>query len=224
MAHSKQSAAAHPSAHASILNEYGWIWLNRDGSPTLLTKDVWDTILGPGATGAQRLKHWAYLLAGLTEYWRAGRYHAGVLHFVYLTCSYPGVFTSDHWRDVEKLELDPDFADYVGEAFKPLGVYLNFWQPELRAGARQRFLVSMVNDLDGPVQGKLTLSIATTGGRQTVQADVPFDIAALGQQSYAVTLALPDTPGDYEVRAAAVPDKGPAKSPTVSRRLTRIMR
>jgi hypothetical protein len=92
--------SAHPTGHAAIVNEYGWLWLNRDGSPTLLTRDVWDTVLGPQATSEQRLREWAYLLGGLTEFWRARRTFAGVLHFVYLTCSFPGVYTSDHWRDV----------------------------------------------------------------------------------------------------------------------------
>lgn len=35
--------------------------------------------------------------------------------------------------DVTRLELDPSFRDYVGESFKPLGVYVNFWQPSLAA-------------------------------------------------------------------------------------------
>ena len=55
----------------------------------------------------ERLELNAYLLAGLTEFWRAHRDYAAVLHFVYLTMSDPKGFTCDHFRDVEKLELDP---------------------------------------------------------------------------------------------------------------------
>ena len=40
----------------------------------------------------------AYLLAGKTEFWRAQRNYAGVLHFVYLTSCYPGAYTADHFR------------------------------------------------------------------------------------------------------------------------------
>ena len=214
MQHLKQSAAAHPTAHSSILNEYGWLWLNRDGSPTVLTQGVWDTLLGPNATGGERLKEWAYLLAGLTEFWRAGRYHAGVLHFVYLTCSYPGVFTSDHWRNVEKLELDPDFADYVGEAFKPLGVYLNLWQPEFKRGSRRRTAVVVTNDLAEPARGRLVLSVDDANGRQVAAPEQTFEVPAYGQQSYAFDLEVPDTPGAYAVRAAARTGRGA----TVSRR------
>jgi hypothetical protein len=68
----------------------------------------------------------AYLLAGITEFWRAYRQYAAVLHFVYLTSSDPLGYTSDHFRDVEKLDLDPYFRDYMSQAFAPLGVYLSF--------------------------------------------------------------------------------------------------
>src|SRR5206468_10609704 len=34
------------TAHAMILNEYGWVWLNRDGTPTLLTQKLYPRLLG----------------------------------------------------------------------------------------------------------------------------------------------------------------------------------
>ncbi len=82
------------SGHALILNEYGWLWLNRDGTPTELTKNLYQGLLGKDATAQQRLALNAYLLAGITEYWRAYRRYAGVLHFVYLSSSDPAGYTS----------------------------------------------------------------------------------------------------------------------------------
>ena len=58
--------AAKPSAHAAILNEYGWIWLNRDGTPTTLTENVYQALDGGKGTPAERLSLNAYLLAALT--------------------------------------------------------------------------------------------------------------------------------------------------------------
>jgi len=46
---------------------------------------------------------------------RAHRNYAGILHFVYLTCSYHWVFTADHFQDVRELKLNPWFEDYMGE-------------------------------------------------------------------------------------------------------------
>ena len=126
MTGAKTTNSGHPSAHAAVINEYGWLWLNRDGTPTLLTENVYARLVGANATPEQRREWNAYLLGGLTEFWRAHRDFAGVQHLG-LTCSFPGVHR-DHWRDVGKLELEPNFADWV-RAFRPLGVYINFWQP-----------------------------------------------------------------------------------------------
>lgn len=93
----------------------------------------------------ERLDLRACLLAGETEFWRARRQFAGIVNFVYLTCSYPGVYTSDHWRDVRHLKLDPAFADYMGQAFKPLGVYINFFHPTLQAGAPHEWSMTTTN-------------------------------------------------------------------------------
>ncbi|MFN7996444.1 MAG: glycoside hydrolase family 2 TIM barrel-domain containing protein [Bryobacteraceae bacterium] len=78
-----------PTGHAMFINEYGWLWLLRDGTPTELTGKVYEHLLGKDAKAADRLALDAYYLGGLTEFWRAYRKYAGVLHFVYLTSCYP---------------------------------------------------------------------------------------------------------------------------------------
>ena len=40
----KGTNSFHPSAHASILNEYAWMWLLRDGTPTILSKGFYNRI------------------------------------------------------------------------------------------------------------------------------------------------------------------------------------
>jgi beta-galactosidase len=145
-----------PTGHALILNEYGWLWLNRDRTPTELTKKLYPALLGNEATAQQRLALNAYLLAGITEYWRAYRRYAGVLHFVYLTSSDPAGYTSDHFRDVKKLELHSEFRDYMSNAFAPVGVYLSFWQPSVESGSLRSLPLMMVNDEYQEVEGTLT--------------------------------------------------------------------
>jgi hypothetical protein len=206
-------------ANPPIINEYGWLWLNRDGTPTLLTEKVYEHLLGPNATARQRLDLYAYLLGAKTEFWRAHRHYAGIIHFVYLTCSYPGVYTADHFSDVTKLQLDPAFADYVGEAFKPLGVYLNFFQPELPGGAAREFPVMMVNDQPEALNGELTLSLETRAGKPLCQVRQPFEIAGLGAQSCKIALPIPvDAAGECVLQAVA----RAGGSVTVSRRWVTI--
>ena len=56
--------------HAVIINEYGWHWVNRDGTPTTLTRDIYRSVLGENATAAQRFHMQATWLAADTEFWR----------------------------------------------------------------------------------------------------------------------------------------------------------
>jgi len=92
--------------NALLINEYGWLWLNRDGSPTRLTENLYPQLLGrTNSTARERLDLYAYLLGAKTEFWRAHRQYAGIVHFVSLTCSYPGVYTADHFKDVTRPRL-----------------------------------------------------------------------------------------------------------------------
>jgi hypothetical protein len=221
--HPGGKAPGAPSGHAMILNEYGWLWLNRDGSPTELTKTLYPRLLGPNATADQRLALNAYLLGGITEYWRAYRQYAAVLHFVYLMSSDPLGYTADHFRDVEKLELDPSFRDFMSEAFKPLGVYLSFWQPTLEAGASRTFQVMLVNDEPRPAPGTLSLTLNSEQGRVLARKDVPFSLSALGQQTLYVDLAVPQAAGKCTLKASAAPEDASYGGPTVSRRHVTIV-
>jgi hypothetical protein len=207
------------AARANVLNEYGWLWLRRDGEPTLLTEKLYPKLLGPGSTKEERLEANAYLLAGKTEYWRAHRHYAGILHFVYLTCSYPGVFTADHFQDVRALRLNPWFEDYMGEAMKPLGVYLAFFQPSLEGGKTRTFRVMMVNDVDDAKRGELRLTLEAEDGREAARATAPFEIAPLGTLTREIALAAPAAPGRYVLRASALAEDG---SRTLSRRKVTI--
>ena len=206
-----------------IINEYGWLWLNRDGSPTRLTEHVYAQLMGTDVTPRERLDMWAYLLAGKTEFWRAHRHYAGIIHFVYLTCSYPGVYTSDHFQDVTHLVLDPAFADYVGEAFKPLGVYINFFHPELSAGSEHTFQIMMVNDYQERASGQLELRLEDAAGKTLAHARTPFDLTELGQGSCQLTLAVPsDARGKCTLQAIAQPSGSLTAEPTLSRRWVTI--
>jgi beta-galactosidase len=211
------------TAHALILNEYGWLWLNRDGTPTELTKKLYPALLGKDATAQQRLALNAYLLAGITEYWRAYRNYAGVLHFVYLTSSDPAGYTSDHFRDVEKLELHSEFRDYMSNAFAPVGVYLSYWQPTSEAGSILSLPVMLVNDEYGEVKGTLTLALETAQGEQVVAQNAKFKIAPLGQETIYNNFKFPQTTGEFLLRAVIQYSENGKAVSTQSRRQVNLV-
>ncbi len=211
------SGSTSKNGHATILNEYGWLWLNRDGTPTLLTDKLYSRLLGDRNTTENRFALQAYLLGGETEFWRAYRRYAGVLHFVYLSASDPKAFTSDHFIDLKNLQLEPHFEKAMEQAFNPLGVYLNFWQAALNAGAMQDYTIAMVNDQDRPRSGKLRLVFTDAAGKQLAAEERPFMLAPLGAQSYTVTLKTPKAVGSYSLQAIAEADDESAH-PTISHR------
>ena len=209
-----------PTGRATLCNEYGWLWVNRDGSPTVLTKRIYEKLLKPDATAEQRFELNGYLLGGLTEFWRAHRNYAGIIHFVYLTSSDPDAYTSDHFRDVETLTLDPHFTDYVGEAFKPVGVYINFWQSTLKADAEREFIVMVVNDLPNPARGALSLILKAESGEELIGQQQPLELAPLGQRTYNFRLHVPQTTGTCLLIATASQSDGET---TVSRRKLKLV-
>ncbi len=205
------------TGHAMILNEYGWLWLNRDGTPTLLTQKLYPRLLGEKNTTENRFALQAYLLGGETEFWRAYRRYAGVLHFVYLTSSDPKAFTSDHFIDLKSLKLEPHFEKAMEQAFNPLGVYLNFWHPSLNADETRDYTIAMVNDEDRPRAGKLRMVFTDEAGREAAAEETPFSLAPLGAQSYLITLKTPSVLGNYSLQAIATPEDESAH-PVISHR------
>lgn len=213
-----------PSGHALILNEYGWLWLNRDGTPTELTKSLYAGLLGIDPTGQERLALNAYLLAGLTEYWRAYRQYAGVLHFVYLTGCDPAGYTCDHFRDVRKLELHPEFRDDMSNAFSPVGVYLSFWQPKTEAARERSIPVMLVNDEEQQVEGVLTLALETKDGNRVATWRAEFRVPPLGQETIYSNFKFPDSRGDFLLRAIIEYPENNAVVSTQSRRYVKLVK
>src|ERR1035437_909026 len=219
---SSTKAPGAPSGHALILNDYGWLWLNRDGNPTELTKNLYPALLGKNSTAEERLALNAYLLAGLTEYWRAYRQYAGVLHFVYLTSSDPAGYTSDHFQDVRALKLHPEFRDYMSNAFAPVGVYLSFWQSSVEAASVQSLKVMLVNDEDRQVEGTITLALENTKGERVISKTRSFTIARLGQNTIYDGFKFPGTTGDFLLRAIIEHGENGAEVSTQSRRHVKV--
>ncbi|HKN32448.1 MAG TPA: hypothetical protein VJX16_04315 [Terriglobales bacterium] len=124
-----------------------------------------------------------------------------VLHFVYLTSSDPAGYTSDHFRDVKNLQLQPSFRDYLSNAFAPVGVNLSFWQPTAESGSRRSLPVTLVNDEDREIEGTLTLALENMQNQRVATQADRFKIAPLGRNTQYYEFTFPDTEGDFLLRA-----------------------
>jgi len=188
-----------------ILNEYAWLWLNRDGSTTCLTGSIYDKLLGPGSTAAQRRLLYARYLAALTEFWRGHRQCAGVLHFCGLGYSRAGDkprpeggATSDHFIDLESLTFEPNFERYVRDAFSPVGLMIDFWDDEIPGGTERSLKVFVINDLHKEWKG--TVSLRIVRGNSTIAEQTrDCTVSPLGREILTFEQKFPQQNGEYQI-------------------------
>jgi len=211
----KTTNSPHPTAHASVLNEYGWLWLKRDGSTTMLSKRVYDSI-ALGVSNKKRIELAAYLLALETEYFRAHRNYAGVLHFTFLTGNFKNAITGDLFDDIDKLTIHPAYESYFVQVFKPLGLYINYSKSQEDPGKEITIPVMMVNDEYKDLNGDLDVMIKGLDGSIMAYKSSKFSVEYLGAMTYNYKLTTPKIPGLYWLEAKSLCTDG--RETTISRR------
>jgi len=186
-----------------VVNEYGWIWLYRDGSPSSVAESIWKFY--PEFDSPEKRWEWrGRVIAAKTEYWRSRRDIAGVLYFCALTCDRPWEprsQVSDDWYDVKSLVMQPLFKKYVKPAFSPVGIFIDRFDMVYSPGGRITVPVVLFNDLANCWKGDLILKIKkeeTIVCREEIKnATVnPYQKAA-----YEFTINLPAESGQYEMMA-----------------------
>ena len=184
-----------------IINEYGWLWLNRDGTPTTLTQGLYENLLGKASTTEQRRHLYALYTAAETEFWRAHRQAAAVMHFTTLGYSRADGQTSDHWSDVGRLEWEPEFYRYVRDAFAPVGLMLDFWVDSVPAGTEARVRVALINDLGEPWRGPVALRLHRPGRPPLVETRQDAQLAPYGTATVDFSLDWPHEAGPFVLEA-----------------------
>lgn len=215
------------SSAAQLVNEYGWVWLWRDGTPAILTRGNYAYYTGENSTVKERREHEAYWLQAETEWLRAERSFAGVLAFCYLTNDLG--FTGD-WFENPVSELRPTPAlKWFRHAFAPAAVFVDLvdqrWirhVPPLEPGSTLALRLVGVNDNAVPVSGGVRLRLLDSAGVEAAGASLSITIPARFREDRAVSLKLPDKPGGYLVLAEFTPEG--RKEPVLSRRYVKIGR
>ena len=187
--------------YMKIVNEYGWLWLNRDGTPTTLTTDLYRNLLGKNSTEAKRRHLYATYLVAETEFWRCHRKSSAVLHFTALAYSRPDGQTSDHFLDVAKLIYEPEFLKYMPDAFSPAGLMLDEWGNGIKTGSQHQYNVIAINDLETGWNGKISLRIYD-GDKVVAEQSKDAVISPYGQSKETFTLVSPKKTGTYTVVAS----------------------
>jgi len=197
--------------HAYVLNEYGWLWLYREGRPTLLSFPTYIDLIGLGPHSPETYREaYAYVVGGLTEFWRAHRAFAGVQQFVYLTSSFTN---ADNFLDVVNLVLEPRWIEYARNAFAPIAVYIDSWEDDYPRGSPTAVRVLAWNDtpLSQPVALRL-LTVLPTGQIASASEPRSITLRPLAVESLSLEIDMPDT-ARYVLYAQITPLGGDA--PTV---------
>ncbi len=186
-----------------IINEYGWFWLNRDGSPTTLDRGIYKNLFPEADTPEKRFALYAKVIAAKTEFWRMHRRAAGVLHFCdlgYSRSKPPLGQTSDNFIDVKNLVFEPHYKVAMKSAFSPVGVMLNFFKNKLTAGADEEIPVILINDTYQNWKGDIAVTLLKDG-HEVMREMIQGDIKALGKENYHATFQIPSVTGNYQLTA-----------------------
>ena len=192
-----------PGTNPVIINEYGWLWLNRDGSPTTLTKKLYENLLGKGSSPEARWETYAKYTAAETEFWRCHRKAAGVLHFTALGYGRPDGQTCDHWIDLKNLTWEPQFYKYVRDAFSPIGLMIDFWDDKIKKGAETPFPVIVINDLEEEWKGTVVFRILEND-EVVIEKSREITVGSFGQNSVSFTAGGDLQEGKYTIEVSLV--------------------
>lgn len=208
-----------------LVNEYGWIWLWRDGRPSKLTVNNYNYYLGENAKPDQCRELQAYWLQLETEWLRSERAVGGLLAFCHLTNNYG--FTGDWFiNDIKDLEPSPAFR-WFKHCFAPSAVFIDLPDrrytkhlPSLDPGSDLLFNLVGVNDLNRESSGKVTLKILDEKGNVVYTQETSVEIEPFGKQIQPCQLRLPTRPGGYLLVAEYL-EQGKSE-PVLSRRYLKI--
>ena len=186
-----------------IINEYGYLWLLRDASPTYLTADIYERLFGE-TTADQRRHIYARYVTMQTEYWRATRDFAGVMQFCGLGSSrkaegtQPMGATSDLFSDVKTLAYVPEYKQAFRMSFSPVIAVLDFWDEVVNAKQIESVKLVLLNDLAAEWTGPVTVRIEKEGS-VVASKQMTTTIPPYGKTEESVALSAPLSKGSYRL-------------------------
>jgi beta-galactosidase len=207
-----------------LVNEYGWIWLWRNGKPSKLTTEVYEYYLGKNSTPEQNRELQAYWLELETEWLRSEPSIAGVLAFCFLANNYG--YTGDWFQgNIRDLQPTPTL-DWFRHAFAPAATYLNLTDERYtkyidphQPGSHLLFTLAGINNLSSTVSGKVTIRLYDASGKSSPEQSFPVKLASFQRTDIPAGITLPAEAGGYLLVAEFAPENG---APVLSRRFIRI--
>jgi len=212
------------SSSAQLVNEYGWIWLWRNGKPSKLTVGVYEYYLGKNSTPEQNLELQAYWMQLETEWLRSEPSVAGVLAFCYLANNYG--YTGD-WFAGNIKDLKPTSTlEWFKDAFAPVATFINltderytkFTEPH-QPGSTLLFNLAGINNLNTTAVGSVKIKLINSKGQSVSEQNLAVKLQSFLRTDIPVSLVLPTEAGGYVLIAEFTSDNG---KNVISRRFLKI--
>jgi len=208
-----------------LVNEYGWIFLWRNGSPSKISINNYNYYLGRNATPEACRNLQAYWLQLETEWLRSERSLAGVLAFSYLANNY--AYTGDWFiNNIKDLEPSPTLL-WFRHCFATEAVFIDLADerytkhiPPHRPGSDLAINLLGINDLGRRSEGKLYIELFDDTGEAVIRKQSEITIDPYGKLLIPTALKLPEKPGGYVIVAEYYP--AGKIDPVISRRFIKV--
>lgn len=212
------------SGAAQLINEYGWVWLWRNGTPSKLTVDFYKYYLGPNSKPEQNLEFQAYWMQLETEWLRSNTNVAGVLAFCYLANNYG--YTGDWFAgNIKDLKPTPTL-DWFRYAFAPVATFINLTDERYtkhiephQMGSTLLFNLAGINNLAATATGKVKIRLIDQNGKSVSEQNFPVKLNSYVRTDIPISLVLPAEAGGYLLVAEFTPDNGKT---VISRRFLKV--
>ncbi len=207
-----------------LVNEYGWIWLWRNGSPSKLTVEVYEHYLGKNSTPEQNWELQAYWMQLETEWLRSNPNIAGVLAFCYLANNYG--FTGD-WFAGNIKDLKPTATlDWFHHAFAPAATFINLTDERYvrmikphEPGSALIFNLAGINNNPATASGTVKIKLLDSKGKALLEQTSLVKLPSFIRTDLPVSIILPTQAGGYLLVAEFTPENGKT---VISRRFIKI--
>jgi beta-galactosidase len=212
------------SSVPQLINEYGEVWLWRNGLPSKLTTMVYKYYLGLNSTIEQNQEFQAYWLELETEWLRSNPNAAGVLAFCYLANNYG--YTGD-WFTGNIKDLTPSpTLDWFRHAFALSATYINLTDERYvknslphQPGSTFLFNLAGINNQPTSVKGTVKVKIINSKGQSSKEQALSVKLDSYVRTDIPVSMILPAEVGGYVLVAEFTPDNGTS---VISRRFLKI--
>lgn len=213
------------SSVPQLVNEYGWMWLWRDGSPSKLTVKNYEYYLGENATHDDTRELQAYWLQLQTEWLRSERSLAGVLQFCYLTNNYG--FTGDAFIGKIK-DLSPSpMLNWFSHCFAPTAAFIDLTDERYmkhltphKPSSQLIFNIFAVNDLKLPASGNIKVRLLDSEGKEVLTTESMARIPGYGKTNIPFVITLPEKKDGYLLLAEYT--SAEETRPVISRRYVKV--